>query len=51
MILWLVVAAGTVIRVIAGKMFFAPCLGTNMKAKLGEEESPPEMEGDGHQAA
>ena len=29
-LMWLVVAIGTVQRSISGKMFFAPCLGTNL---------------------
>ena len=37
-ILWLVVAAGTVMRSITGQMFFAPCLGTDLFLKKLEEE-------------
>ncbi|KAK5056184.1 hypothetical protein LTR84_012737 [Exophiala bonariae] len=40
-IMWLVVAAGTIRRSISGKMFFAPCLGTDLfgkKLKLYGEE-------------
>lgn len=31
--MWLVVAAGTIRRSISGKMFFAPCLGTDLFGK------------------
>jgi hypothetical protein len=46
--MWLVIAAGTVQRSITGKVFFAPCLGTDlylrklrerkMAAKVPEKE-------------
>ena len=29
-LMWLVIAAGTVQRSITGEMFFAPCLGTDL---------------------
>ena len=38
-IMWLVVAAGTVRGAISGKMFFAPCLGTDLfLMKLKDEK-------------
>jgi len=39
--MWLVVAAGTAQRSINGKMFFAPCLGTDLyqRRKPGESEA------------
>jgi hypothetical protein len=39
--MWLVVAAGTVQRSISGKMFFAPCLGTDLYQKKKPTESEP----------
>jgi hypothetical protein len=39
-LIWLPLAAETVRRAINGKMFFAPCLGTDLylKKKLADEE-------------
>lgn len=37
-IMWLVVAAGTIQRSISGKMFFAPCLGTDLFLRRQKEE-------------
>lgn len=40
--MWLVVMIETVKRAISGKMFFAPCLGTDLflkRAKAKEKES------------
>ena len=37
-IMWLVVAAGTVRGAISGKMFFAPCLGTDLYLKRRKDE-------------
>jgi hypothetical protein len=36
--MWLVIAAGTVHRSITGKMFFAPCLGTDLFLRRMKEE-------------
>ena len=36
--MWLVVAAGTVRGVVSGKMFFAPCLGTDLYLKKARDE-------------
>ena len=36
--MWLVIAAGTVRGSLTGKMFFAPCLGTDLFLKKIEEE-------------
>ncbi|KAK5951412.1 hypothetical protein OHC33_007468 [Knufia fluminis] len=38
-LMWLVVAAGTAQRSITGKMFFAPCLGTDLYQRRKREES------------
>jgi hypothetical protein len=32
-VMWLLIAAKTVIQVARGKMFFAPCLGTDLFSK------------------
>jgi hypothetical protein len=34
--MWIVVAIGTVQRSITGKMFFAPCLGTDLFLRTNE---------------
>jgi hypothetical protein len=36
-ILWIIVAVGTVQRSITRKMFFAPCLGTDLKLRKLKE--------------
>ena len=36
MFIWLIVAARTVKRAASGKMFFAPCLGTDLFLKEAE---------------
>ena len=36
--MWLIIAAGTVQRSLTGKMFFAPCLGTDLFHILQKEE-------------
>ena len=35
--MWVIVAARTVKRAASGKMFFAPCLGTDLFLKKAEE--------------
>lgn len=40
--MWLVIAAGTIRGVISGKMFFAPCLGTDLYAKRKKTEQQPD---------
>lgn len=37
-LMWLIVAAGTVHGVLSLKMFFAPCLGTDLYLKKRKEE-------------
>lgn len=37
-LLWIVVAAGTIRGAISGKMFYAPCLGTDLHAKKLKDE-------------
>jgi len=37
--MWLVVTAGTVKRAISGKMFFAPCLGTDLFLKRAKADA------------
>lgn len=36
--MWVVVAVRTVLRSLSGKMFFAPCLGTDLFSKELQEE-------------
>lgn len=36
--MWLIIAAKTVKRAASGKMFFAPCLGTDLFLKKAEAE-------------
>jgi hypothetical protein len=36
--MWFVVAVGTIKRSATGKMFFAPCLGTDLYHKKTKEE-------------
>ena len=36
--MWIVVAIGTVQRSITGKMFFAPCLGTDLFLRTKEAD-------------
>ena len=36
--MWLVVAGGTVLGAVSGKMFFAPCLGTDLYLKQRNNE-------------
>lgn len=37
-IAWLIIAAGTIQRSITGKMFFAPCLGTDLFLRKLKED-------------
>lgn len=37
-IIWLIIAAGTVRGALSGKMFFAPCLGTDLYLMEKEDE-------------
>ena len=36
--MWLAITAGTVQRSLTGKMFFAPCLGTDLFLRRQKEE-------------
>jgi hypothetical protein len=44
-IMWLLLATETLRRVINGKMFFAPCLGTDLflKRAAGDEEKAEKL--------
>jgi len=44
-LLWIVVAVSTVQRSITGKMFYAPCLGTDMKIKEAKMRKIPAKAG------
>jgi hypothetical protein len=45
--MWLLIAAGTVQRSITGKMFFAPCLGTDLYLRLKEDRMMMDSKGSG----
>lgn len=43
-ILWIVVAAGTIRGAISGKMFYAPCLGTDLHARKVKTEAKQDLD-------